>query len=150
MNHLVPRCMAVLTAIAIGFVASSAFAQHTKRVDGVVVNFGIMPAEAALRAEGHSEAHPQHPPAGSQHVLITLDDEKGARRVGDAEVTVEVKDPRGRMERKPLLHTHGGGLPDYSELFVFSWSGDYDVHVIVVRQPGAKPLEARFTVHHRV
>ncbi len=125
-------------------------AQQVKSVDGVVVNFGLMPAEVALRADGHRDAHPQHPPSGSQHVLITLDDEKSHARIGDAEVSVEVTDPHGRVDSKPLLHTQAAGLPDYSELFTFSWSGQYAIRVIVTRRPGAKPIEARFTVHHSI
>ena len=120
------------------------------KVAGVVVNLGLMPAELALRAEGHRDAHPPHPPAGSQHLLITLDDEKSHARIGDAEVLVVVTDPRGRVEKKPLLRTQAGGLPDYSELFEFSWSGKYDIRAIITLRPGAKPIEARFTVHHVV
>ncbi|HZQ61155.1 MAG TPA: hypothetical protein VFC24_07395 [Casimicrobiaceae bacterium] len=139
---------AVLLAVILA--CSPALAQQTRTVDGMVVNFGVMPAEVAVHAEGHAEAHPAHPPAGAQHLLITLDDAKSHERIGDANVTIELKDPRGKLEKKPLLHTHGGGLPDYSELYVFSWSGDYDVRVVIVRQPGAKPVETHFTVHHRV
>ena len=126
-----------------------ATAQQLK-VAGLVVNFGLMPAELALRAEGHRDAHPQHPPAGSQHLLITLDDEKSHARIGDAEVLVEVTDPRGHVERKPLLHTQAGALPDYSELFQFSWSGEYAIRASITLRPGAKPIEARLKVHHVV
>jgi hypothetical protein len=126
-----------------------AAAQESRTVKGLVVNLGIMPAELALRAEGHRDAHPAHPPAGSQHLLITLDEEKSGKRIGDAEVVIEVTDPHRRVEKKPLLHTQAGGLPDYSELFEFGWSGEYSIRVIVTR-PGAKPIEARFTVNHKV
>jgi hypothetical protein len=125
-------------------------AQQSKTVGGFVVNLGLIPAEAALRVDGHRDAHPLHPPGGSQHLLVTLDDEKTGRRIGDAEVSVEVTDPRGRVEKKTLLHTQGGGFPDYSDLFAFGWSGEYAIGVIVVPKPGAKPIEARFTVHHTV
>ena len=52
-----------------------------------------MPAPAALRADGHRDAHPAKFPGGSQHLLITLDEEKTGRRIGDAEVMIEVTDP---------------------------------------------------------
>jgi hypothetical protein len=125
-------------------------AQQVKTIGGLVVNFGIMTAERALRADGHRDAHPLHPPSGSQHLLITLDDEKSGKRVGDAEVAIEVTDPRGHVEKKSLLHTQGGGLPDYSELFVFSWSGDYAIRVVVMPKGAAKPVVADFTVKHQV
>ena len=125
-------------------------AQQTTKVAGIIVNFGIVPAAVALRADGHRDAHPTQPPGGSQHLLITLDEEKSGKRIGDAEVVVEVTDPRGRVEKKPLLHTQAGGLADYSELFIFRWSGDYSIRVIITPQPGAKPIETRFTVNHTV
>ena len=135
-------------ALLAGVLASMpAPAQQAKSVAGLTVNLGLMPAAMALRADGHRDAHPTSPPSGSQHVLITLDEEKGRARIADAEVSVEVTDPHGRVETKPLLHTQGGGLPDYSELFVFGWSGEYKVRVIVKR-PGAAPIETRFVVHH--
>ena len=126
-----------------------AAAQQVK-AGGYNVNLGIVPAEVALRADGHRDAHPTNPPSGAQHLLITLDDEKTGKRIGDAEVVVEVTDPHGRVDKKPLLHTQAGGFPDYSELFHFGWSGEYSIHVIITPQPGAKPVETRFTVNHTV
>jgi hypothetical protein len=49
-----------------------------------------------------------------------------------------------------MLRTQGGGLPDYSELFEFRWSGDYSIRIIVTPRGGAKPIETRFVVHHAV
>ena len=123
-------------------------AQQVRAVEGLIVNFGIVPANVALGAAGHSEAHPAHPPSGSQHLLITLDDEKNGKRIGDADVTIEVTDPDGRVEKKPLLHTQAGGFPDYSELFVFGSSGKYSIRVIITPRPGAKLIETRFVVNH--
>jgi hypothetical protein len=65
-------------------------------------------------------------------------------------VVVEVTDPHGHVDRKPLLHTQAGGLPDYSELFEFRWSGEYSIRVIITPRPDAKPIETRFTVKHAV
>jgi hypothetical protein len=143
-----------LYAILIGMfamtLAGTAASQQSRTVGGIVVNFGIVPAKVALRDGGHRELHPPNPPPGSQHLLITLDEEKSGKRIGDAEVVIEVKDPHGHVDRKPLLRTQGGGLPDYSELFEFRWSGDYAVHVIITLKPGAKPIDTRVTVHHSV
>jgi hypothetical protein len=141
-------CVIATSLLAMTLTSSPAAAQQVKTVGGVVVNIGIVPAEVALRADGHRDAHPLHPPAGSQHLLVTLDDEKNHQRIGDAEVLVEVTDPRGRVEKKALLHTQGGGLADYSELFVFGWSGAYTIRVLITLRPGAKPIDARFTVHY--
>ncbi|HET7365488.1 MAG TPA: hypothetical protein VFJ70_18120 [Burkholderiales bacterium] len=128
--------------------ALPAAAQQMKTVDGLVVNFGMIPAEQAMRAEGHRDAHPDKFPSGSQHVLITLADEKTGRRIGDAEVVVQIIDPKGKAVTKPLLHTSAAGMPDYSELFVFDWSGSYTLRVNITPAKGAKPVKASFTVHH--
>ena len=140
------------TAILLAIVLAStpAAAQQVKAVAGVVVNFGVMPAEVALRADGHRDMHPPHPPSGSQHLLVTLADEKSRAPIGDAAVSIEVTDPRGRIETKPLLHTQAGGLPDYSELFTFGWSGEYKIRVVIALSSGAKPIETRFAVHHAI
>ena len=148
----VAQCFWVIATslVAMALAWTPAAAQQVKTVAGVVVNIGLVPAEVALRADGHRDAHPLHPPAGSQHLLVTLDDEKSHKRIGDAEVTVEVTDPHGHVEKKALLHTQAGGLADYSDLFVFGWSGEYALRVLITPRPGAKPIEARFTVHHSV
>jgi hypothetical protein len=140
----------VASFLAVALAWTPAAAQQSRTVAGFVVNFGIVPAAVALRADGHRDAHPTQPPGGSQHLLITLDEEKSGKRIGDAEVMIEVTDPHGRVEKKPLLHTQGGGLADYSELFVFGWSGEYSIRVIITPRPGAKPIETRFTVNHMV
>src|SRR5438067_13322786 len=106
------------TAFA-ALMASPVAAQQMKTVNGLVINFGLMSAEQAVHAEGHRDAHSEKFPSGSQHVLITLADEKTGLRLGDAEVSVEVIDPKGAAVSKPLLHTSAAGIPDYSELFVF-------------------------------
>jgi len=125
-------------------------AQQTQTVNGIIVNFGIVPAEVALQADGHADAHPANPPHGSQHLLITLDDEKTHQRIADAEVLVEVTDPRGHVQAKPMLHTQSRGLADYSELFLFSWSGDYSIRAIVKRTPPLQSFTAKFMVHHEI
>jgi hypothetical protein len=63
-------------------------------------------------------------------------------------VVVEVIDPKGHAEKKPLLRTSAAGMPDYSELFVFGWSGSYVVRVSVAQRKDAKPVKASFSVHH--
>jgi len=136
--------------LAIALVWTPAAAQQSRTVAGFIVNFGIVPAEVALRADGHRDAHPTKPPSGSQHLLITLDDEKSGKRIGDAEVVIEVTDPHRRVEKKPLLHTQAGGLADYSELFIFGSSGEYSIRAIITPRPGAKPIETRFTVNHMI
>lgn len=128
--------------------AFPALAQQVKTVDGLVINFGLMSAEQAIHAEGHRHMHPDKFPGGSQHLLITVADERSGKRIGDADVLVEVIDPKGKRLQKPLLHTSAAGMPDYSELFVFGWSGTYAVRVNVTPHGGGKAVKTSFTVHH--
>jgi len=136
--------------VALALLSSPAFSQQSTTLNGMTINLGVMEAEAALRVDGHREAHPQNPPPGSQHLLITLADAKSGQPIGDAIVVMEITDPKGHTERKPLLHTQAAGLPDYSELFIFPWSGRYSVRVTITLQSGAKPTQARFTLNHSI
>lgn len=138
-----------LVAAFAALCALPAFGQQ-KTVEGIVINLGVMSAERAVHAEGHRDMHPDKFPSGSQHVLITLADEKTGRHISDAEVQVEVRDPKGARVAKPLLHTSAAGVPDYSELFVFDWSGTYQLSVSVTPMKGGKPMKASFTVHHSI
>ena len=142
------RLRTLVIAMFLVLAASAADAQQAKTLEGIVINLGLMPAARAVHAEGHREAHPATFPSGSQHILITLAEAKTSRPIGDAEVLVEIVDPKGRVEKKPLLRTSAGGVPDYSELFVFGWSGTYSVRVTATRSNAAKPLKTSFTVHH--
>src|SRR5438105_8509415 len=117
----ISRLIATVAFLALPVFPASA--QQMKTVDGLVINFGLMSAEKAIHAEGHRDAHPDRFPSGSQHILVTLADEKTGRRIGDADVVVEVVDPKGKAAKKPMLHTSAAGMPDYSELFVFGWTG---------------------------
>jgi len=143
-------CVVAVVFSGMALAWTPAAAQHATTVDGLVVNLGIVPAEVALRADGHRDAHPLNPPSGSQHLLITLDERTSGKRIAAAEVVVDVTDPRGHVEKKPMLHTQAGGLPDYSELFRFGWPGEYSIHVIIALSSGAKPIETRFTVNHAI
>jgi hypothetical protein len=143
-------CLIAVGLLGMALAWTPAGAQQSKTIAGYVVNFGLVSAEVALQADGHRDSHPPHPPSGSQHLLITLDEEKGGKRIGDAEVVIEVTDPHGRVEKKPLLRTQAGGLPDYSELFRFGWPGEYSIRVIITPRPGAKPIETRFAVKHAI
>ena len=136
--------------VVVAALSLPAFAQQEAKVEGLVIDLGIMPAEKAVHALGHSQAHPQTFPSGSQHLLITVAEQKSGRRLGDADVVVEVVDPKGKTATKKLLHTSAAGLPDYSELFVFGWSGSYSVRVNVTPWAGAKPVKVSFTVRHQI
>jgi hypothetical protein len=144
-----PGISRLLAAAALGaaLTALPAAAQQMKTVGGVVVNVGIVSAIAAEHADARHGVHKGGHGSGMEHVVVSLAEEKGGARIADADVTIEVKNPRGRFQKKPALAMVTAGFPDYSEVFEFGWSGSYVVRVLVKRKAPAKPLEAVFTVN---
>jgi hypothetical protein len=67
--------------------------------------------------------------------------------IGDADVTVQLKNPRGTLQKKALMPMLTAGYPDYSEVFDFGWSGHYTLTVLVKRKGAPGPVEARFDVN---
>lgn len=137
-----------LAAAALGaaLVAAPVAAQQMKTVGGVVVNIGIISAIAAEHADARHGVHKGGHGSGMEHVVVSLAEEKSGARIGDADVTIEVKTPKGSVQKKPALPMVTAGYPDYSEVFDFGWSGSYVVRVSVKRK-AAKPIEAVFTVN---
>ena len=79
MSALAKRARMMAVALLTSALACApVVAQQSKSVAGLVINLGIVPAEVALRADGHRDMHPPNPPSGSQHLLITVDEEKPA------------------------------------------------------------------------
>ena len=133
-------------ALSAALVAAPVAAQQIKTVGGVVVNIGIISAIAAEHADARHGVHKGGHGSGMEHVVVSLAEEKSGARIGDADVTIEVKTPKGSVQKKPALPMVTAGYPDYSEVFDFGWSGSYVVRVSVKRK-AAKPIEAVFTVN---
>jgi hypothetical protein len=127
--------------------AIPAAAQQMKTVDGIVVNIGIMNAIAAEHADAQHGVHKGGHGPGKEHIVVALAEEKGGARIADAEVAIEVKNPKGAVQKKPAVPMVTAGYPDYSEVFDFPSSGKYTVSVLIKRKGAAKPVEARFTVN---
>src|SRR3954466_8722483 len=139
--------VAVFAALALA--ATASFGQE-KVVGGLAINLGLMSAAKAMQADGHREAHERAftKSSAAEHLLVTVEDAKTRRRIGDAQVVVYVTDPKGKVESRPLLRTQAAGLADYSEIFQFGWTGKYEIRVVVTPAANAKPVEARFAVNH--
>ena len=123
-------------------------AQQMKTVGGMVVNIGIVSGIAAEHADAQHGVHKGGHGSGMQHVVVSLAEAKGGARIADAAVTIEVKPPRGAVQRKPASGMVTAGFPDYSEVFDFGNSGTYTVRVLIQRKGAAKPVAAAFTVRH--
>jgi len=142
------RALGILWATAAASLVSfSAAAQQMKAVEGLVINIGIVQAIAAEHADAQHGVHKGGHASGMEHIVVALSEEKGGARIADAEVTIEVRDPKGVVQKKPAMAMITAGFPDYSEVFEFGWSGEYRVTVLVRRKGAAKPVQARFTVN---
>jgi len=141
------RSLFAAAALAAAVVACPVSAQQMKTVAGIVVNIGIMNAIAVEHVDAQHGVHKGGHGAGMEHIVVALAEEKGGARIADAEVAIEVKNPRGVMQKKVALPMVTAGYPDYSEVFDFAWSGNYTVSVLIKRKGAAKPVEARFTVN---
>ena len=138
------------TALGATLIALPAAAQQMKTVGGVVVNIGIMSAIEAEHVDAQHGAHKGGHGSGMEHVVVSLADEKSGARIGDADVTIEVKNPKGSVQKKPAAPMVTAGFPDYSEVFDFGWSGSYVVRVSIKRKAAAKPVQAVFTVRRAI
>jgi len=138
----------VAVALLGALLALPVYAQTQKTVNGLVVNIGIVNAIDAEHSDAQHGVHKGGHGSGSQHILVSLAEEKSGARVGDAQVSIEVKNPKGVVQKKALMPMVTAGYPDYSEVFDFGWSGKYQLRVTILRKAGAKPVEATFTVNH--
>jgi hypothetical protein len=136
-------CAAALAALLV----LPAHAQQMKTVGGIVVNIGITGALEAEHADAQHGVHKGGHGSGMEHIIVSLSEEKGGARIADAEVAIEVRDPKGRLQKKAAMAMVTAGYPDYSEVFEFGWSGRYLVRVLVNRVGAARPIEARFAVN---
>lgn len=143
--------MSAKRMLAIGLLAVAAAlpvrAQQMKTVSGVVVNLGIVNAIAAEHVDSQHGTHKGGHGTGMEHVVIALAEEKGGARIGDAEVTIEVKNPRGSVQKKTLMPMLTAGYPDYSEVFDLGWSGRYAMTVLIKRKGAARLVQAKFNVN---
>ena len=139
-------------AILFAFVcmASPASAEHQRIVSGIIVNIGVIPAGEALNRPDEAAAHGNRQPGGAQHMVVTLSDAKQGIHIADAQVTVEIKDPKGNVERKTLAPASTTGMPDYSGIFSFGYSGKYAIRVIAVLKGSKRRIRANFTWTHVV
>ncbi len=118
------------------------WADHQKAVGGMLMNVGVVPASKAAAFPGEAEKHGAKYPSGVQHVLVSLSDAKTGAHIGDARVTLEVKNPRGRVEKKQLVLASTAGMPDYSGIFEFGYSGVYRLRVTVELKGAKRPVTA--------
>lgn len=150
MNRSVSSRVLAGVALAASLAAFPVAAQQMQVVGGLVVNMGITSALDAEHVDAQHGVHKGGHGSGMEHVIVTLVDDKDGGRVADADVTIEVRMPNGKVQKKPAMPMITAGFPDYSEVFDFGWSGTYRVRVVVKRKAAAKPVNAVFTVRRAI
>lgn len=131
--------------VAAALLAGTATAEHRKVVDGLEINIGVVPAAQLLKVDAYERSmHPSAAIDATHHVVVSVADARTGAPVGDARVMLELVDPHGGVQRLPLERGEAAGLPDYSGLFRFGWSGDYKLKISVARA-GAMPVTSVFS-----
>jgi hypothetical protein len=144
------RAAVALAVAAAGLIAAGAglWTGGSREAD-TVVHVGIVPARALATDAAERTQHGEGLDSGAQHVLVSVADLATGQHVAGANVVATVRDPRGGVQEKPLVPGSVGGIPDYSGLFDFDWSGPYRVRISV--DAGRRtPVQSEFQVRHAV
>ncbi|MEO8144629.1 MAG: hypothetical protein ABI654_10475 [Betaproteobacteria bacterium] len=148
---LAGSCMvALLTAAGPLPAAETANALRQTR-DGVVFNYGVVPAERVL---AHPDQHPERTmhggvaPKGSSHLVVALSDAVNERRITEAEVTARVTLLGGTSVTKRLEPMAIANQQSFGGFFQLSVPGIYRIR-FEVRRPGIADLAAA-EFEHRV
>ena len=119
--------------------------------DGVVFNYGVVPAQVAL---AHPDQHPERTmhrgvaPKGSSHLVVALSDAVNEQRIAEAEVTARVTLLGGGSVTKRLELMAIANQPSFGGFFPLDAPGVYRIR-FEVRRPGiAEVAAAEF--EHRV
>jgi hypothetical protein len=138
-----------VVVVGLLLVATAVWGAHSgyhKAVDGVSVYFAIVPAEMV---RGHPREHPEGVmhggvPAGENHIMVALFDEKSGERIVRAEVTARVRGKNAPDIEKRLEPMTIAGSLTYGNYFYMVGSGPYQIE-LRIQVPGRnKPVSMRF------
>ena len=137
-----------LLAALLWLSAAALAAERDQRqvIDGIAIYFGILPAELV---RGHPPEHPESgmhggTPAGENHLMVALFNDKTGERIARAEVTATITGPDRFKAEKRLEPMTIAGSVTYGNYFNMLGPGPYRIELLI-RLPGAaKPIRARF------
>ena len=135
----------VLAAV---LVSAPASAQQAKTVADVTVRYGLVTAIEAEHADAQHGTHKGGHGSGMEHLVVSLAYAGNGAHIAGARVTVRVRDPKGKVEVKPLQAMTTSGVPDYSEVFNFGWTGKYLIEMTIRLHDEVKPLRTTFVHNH--
>ena len=124
----------------------SSWASRQQTVGGLVINIGVVPAKDLSRFPPEA-AHGSTFPTGTQHLVVSLSDAKTGQHVEAEKVSARIRDPKGKVQEKDLALGYTAGFPDYSNVFMFGYSGKYPIE-LTVRPKEGRPVQANFVVEH--
>jgi hypothetical protein len=113
---------------------------ESETVDGLTVQVGMAGSPKNPRAPLNIAKSPSLQP-----VLVTLSNADNGELIKDAWISMEVRGPLGRKQKKTLLHAAPAGPSNYGESFRFDASGQYLITVFVLKPGQGEPFEAIFT-----
>ena len=135
----------VLAAV---LVSAPAAAQQATTVADVTIRYGLVTALDAEHVDSQHGIHKGGHESGMEHLVVSLADAHGGSYIKGADVIVEVSDPKGKVQSKHLQAMITSGVPDYSEVFNFGWTGTYIIRVKLLLKGATTPLKASFIHHH--
>jgi len=136
-----------MAAVSLLIAATTAVAaRHQQVVDGVAIYFGLVPAELV---RGHPPGHPESGmhggvPAGENHIMIALFDDKTGERITRAGVTATITGPGNFRAEKKLEPMVIAGATTYGNYFNMLGPGPYRIDLAIRLPGGKKILRARF------
>lgn len=113
---------------------------ESETVDGLTVQIGMANSPGKPRAPLNITKS-----SSLQPVLVTLANADNGELIKDASISMEVRDPLGRTQKKTLLHAAPAVSPDFRESFRFDASGQYLITVFVLKPGQGEPFEAIFS-----
>jgi len=119
---------------------------YRQTVDGMVIYFGIVPAELV---RGHPPDHPEGimhggVPVGDDHIMVGLFDAKTGERITDAKVTARVQAEKLNVT-KTLEPMFVAGSKTFGNYLYMPGGGPYQIEVRIRRSGSAKETKVVFT-----
>lgn len=148
------RRITIAAALVAASIAGTLHAQvpGQRSVDGLIVRIGIADAaQVARHAPGHGEQHMHEATkkSGSEHVVVSLVDERNGRLIQDAEVVIIVERSGVDHVRSMLAPMSMTDAPSFGAWLDLRQPGPYRITVEVSRPGVPRKALARFEMKNR-
>jgi len=135
-----------------GTIAANIAGDQSFRLDGMVLYYGIVPAEILRDHPPEHEEQKMHANVvqarGTHHLVVSIIDEKTRKRITDASVTASVSELGMSAQNRKLEMMSFGSAVTYGSFFAMSKSGPYEIVINVRRPIDDRAATARFQYRH--